>query len=132
MWAETRFVTNPLDAGPGSLRAAIDSAVSGDTIQFHLQLPTQINLETPLFVSGKSITIYGPGIPNLHISGNQSVPVFVNHGDLTIYGVKIRTATACLAAVYSTAPARSRFLIPGYTAAGASWVAAFSTSASST
>ncbi len=37
VWAETRFVTNPLDAGPGSLRAAIDSAVSGDTIQFHLQ-----------------------------------------------------------------------------------------------
>ena len=96
VWADTLFVTNPYDDGPGSLRAAIGGAASGDTIQFHLSLPTQITLLSPLFVSGKTITIYGPGIPNLHISGDQSIPVFVNHGNLTISGVKIEHGNGLL------------------------------------
>src|SRR5262249_62277799 len=88
--ATTITVANTNDSGGGSLRAAIESAVSGDTIDFNLSLPATITLQGSLFVEGKTITINGPGASNLFISGDNSVPVFVFHGGGTISGVTIQ------------------------------------------
>ena len=76
----TITVTNTEDSGPGSLRAAIASAASGDTINFSLTLPATITVSTALTIDSsgsKSLTISGPGAGSLAISGGDSVPVFV-------------------------------------------------------
>ncbi len=74
--AATITVTNSADSGPGSLRAAIASAASGDTINFSLIYPTTITLATPL-TFGPSVAITGPGSANLAISGADSVNVLI-------------------------------------------------------
>ena len=72
--AAAATVTNPADTGPGSLRAAINAAASGDTIGFDcvaLSCPATITLTsqgnnqgfpgpTALTISGKSITLSAP------------------------------------------------------------------------
>jgi len=73
--AATVTVTNINDSGPGSLRGAIASAVSGDTIAFSLPYPATIPLGSTLTI-GTSLTISGPGSSNLAISGGGSVGVF--------------------------------------------------------
>jgi hypothetical protein len=76
----TITVTNTSDSGPGSLRNAIDTANSGDTINFSVTTPATITLTTPLTIDSsgsKSLTIAGPGASSLAISGGNSVPVFV-------------------------------------------------------
>jgi hypothetical protein len=77
-------VTNTNDSGPGSLRAAIDAAVSGDTINFNLLLPATIVLSTPL-TPGVNMTISGPGRFDLAISGDGTVgPIFKVNGGITV------------------------------------------------
>jgi hypothetical protein len=89
-------VSNTNDSGSGSLRCAIDSATSGDTIDFSLPTPATIILLTELLVN-KSVTINGPGAGLLTVNGNNSVRVFniaagnyhVTFANLTISGGRV-------------------------------------------
>lgn len=74
--AKTITVTNTNDSGAGSLRGAITSASSGDTIKFHLPAyPATIALSSVLPIN-TSLTISGPGAASLAVSGNHAVQVF--------------------------------------------------------
>ena len=83
----TIIVANNSDSGPGSLRAAIASAVAGDTITFAPGLAGQTIALTSgqLDISpGKNITIDGAAAAGLTISGsNASRAFFVNANVVT-------------------------------------------------
>ncbi len=66
---ETLVVTNLLDAGPGSLRAAIQAADDGDTIGFEPGLAGAIVLSTGTLLVEKDVLIEGPGAALLGIEG---------------------------------------------------------------
>lgn len=74
--ATTIIVTSTNDSGPGSLRQAIADASSGDYIIFNLYYPATIILTSGQLVIDKDLTIDGPGINNLTISGNGNSRVF--------------------------------------------------------
>ncbi len=79
-------VTTTADSGQGSLRSAIATAASGDTIQFSNNLAGKtITLKTGQLVLDKNLTIDGGSAPGLTVSGNQASRVF--------YLDKKRTAT---------------------------------------
>ncbi|MEG5151237.1 DUF4347 domain-containing protein, partial [Microcoleus sp. AT9b-C2] len=75
----TIVVANNSDSGPGSLRAAIATAVAGDIITFAPGLANQTitltsgQLDIPV---GKNITIDGAAAPGLTISGNNASRAF--------------------------------------------------------
>jgi hypothetical protein len=68
-------VTTGADSGPGSLRAAIASAVSGSTIHFAKNVHVITLGGTALEIS-KNLDIEGPGANQLTISGNNASRVF--------------------------------------------------------
>jgi hypothetical protein len=68
----TLTVTNTNDSGPGSLRAAIDSAGSGDTIVFSLTYPAVINLTSGSITINAPVTIAGPGASNVTIDASTN------------------------------------------------------------
>ena len=53
-------VLNTSDNGAGSLRAAINAAMDGDTIQFDANASGEIDLAAELFIN-KNLTIHGLG-----------------------------------------------------------------------
>jgi hypothetical protein len=72
----TLTVSNNLDSGPGSLRAQIAAASSGDTIVFASVLKNQtITLASELVIN-KSLDIEGLGARKLTVSGNDASRVF--------------------------------------------------------
>lgn len=71
----TATVTTSNNDGAGSLRNAIASAASGDTINFNLTYPATIMLSSPLMI-GTNLNIVGPGASNLAISGGAAVRIF--------------------------------------------------------
>ena len=69
----TLTVTSPADSGPGTLRAEVIAAVSGDTINFAPSLNGQtITLNSVIYEFGKSLDIEGPGASKLTISGGDT------------------------------------------------------------
>jgi hypothetical protein len=107
VFGDTVTVTNTNDSGPGSLRAAIAGAASGDTINFSLPYPATITVSTPLTVDSsgpRSLTITGPGASLLTISGGDAVPVLVIQPlgspggpvTMTISGLTIRRGSSLL------------------------------------
>jgi hypothetical protein len=73
----TLTVTNILDSGPGSLRAEIAAANSGDTINFASSLDGQtVTLTSGELLINKGLTIQGPGAGQLTVSGNNQSRVF--------------------------------------------------------
>jgi hypothetical protein len=92
--AATLTVTNLNDSGPGSLRQAIASAASGDTITFAVR--GTITLISGQLTLDKDLTIAGPGAGMLAISGNDASGVFwVNAGvTATIDGLTLRDGVA--------------------------------------
>ncbi len=68
----TRVVSSVADDGPGSLREAITSAVSGDTITFDLAFPVPIFIRDELTIA-VDLTIVGPGVTNLAIAAKPGV-----------------------------------------------------------
>lgn len=82
--AGTIIVTNTNDSGAGSLRDAIASASSGDTINFNLTYPATITLTTGSLQIPVDLTISGPGESNLAISGNNASKIFEIPSGVTI------------------------------------------------
>ncbi len=73
----TITVMNDADNGPGSLRAAIADAASGDTIDFaHTAYGTITLTSGSLVVPDINLTIQGPGANKLTISGDENYTVF--------------------------------------------------------
>ena len=68
----TLTVTNTNDSGPGSLRAAIDTAGSGDTIVFSLTYPANINLTSGSITINTPVTIAGPGASKVTIDASTN------------------------------------------------------------
>ena len=87
----TITVINTNDNGPGSLRAAIDSAQDGDTIRFDVSATGTITLTSGEVLVNKSITISGPGANTLAVDGSHASRVFyIAAGkDVTISGLTI-------------------------------------------
>jgi hypothetical protein len=65
-------VTNDSDSGSGSLRAALASAVAGDTINFAPSAYGTITLSSAPLEVATSVTIDGPGANKLAINGNNT------------------------------------------------------------
>src|SRR6185295_6495940 len=79
------LVTTPADNGPGSLRAAIAAAATGDTITFDPALTGQtILLTTGEIAVRRALTITGLGAANLAISGNHASRIFNINAATTI------------------------------------------------
>src|SRR5262245_43948939 len=73
----TLTVTSTAESGPGSLRAAIASAGSGDTVDFSVSLNNKtITLTSGQLVVNKDLDIEGPGANQLTVSGNHASRVF--------------------------------------------------------
>lgn len=72
--ATTYTVTDTTNSGPGSLRAAIESAnnhVGADIIEFNIAFPNTITLNDTLLITD-SLTINGPGADSLTIDGGNN------------------------------------------------------------
>ncbi|MEG4304889.1 DUF4347 domain-containing protein [Microcoleus sp. D3_18a_C4] len=81
----TITVTNNNDSGPGSLRSAIASAATGDTIQFASTLASQtITLTSGQLVINKNLTIDASAAINLTISGNNASRVMLTEGSTNV------------------------------------------------
>src|SRR5207302_4827722 len=76
----TLVVTSNADSGAGTLRAAIASANSGDTITFTPGLPSPISLTSGELLLTKNLTISGPASSMLAISGFAHSRVFEIQG----------------------------------------------------
>ncbi len=75
-FAATLTVTNTNDSGAGSLRNAIATANSGDTINFNVPNPSTITVASTLSIcNSQALTISGPGASQVAISGNGAVQV---------------------------------------------------------
>src|SRR5260370_11556673 len=80
----TLIVTSPADSGPGSLRAEIAAAQSGDTIDCAPSLAGQtITLTSGELAIKTSLNIEGLGADQLTISGNNATRVFDISGSTT-------------------------------------------------
>jgi hypothetical protein len=81
----TLVVTNCDDSGPGSLRDAVASAISGETIDL-----TQLSCSTITLTSGAidvlldDLSLTGPGAANLTIDGSSLDRVFTHNGSGTL------------------------------------------------
>lgn len=89
------IVTNYLDSGAGSLRAAVSQANTtggADTITFAAGIDGLITLTTGAMTISDNLTIEGPGALLLAISGNDSSRIFVvnNTVSLTLRDLTIR------------------------------------------
>ena len=93
--AGTIVVTNCDDSGAGSLRDAVDNAVTGDVIDLSSLTCSAITLSTGLVSTVDDLTLTGPGAGTLAIDGNDAVRVIEQQGYdmLTIEGLTIRNGS---------------------------------------
>ncbi|HEY6894219.1 MAG TPA: choice-of-anchor Q domain-containing protein [Rhodanobacteraceae bacterium] len=100
-------VTNCDDAGPGSLRDAIDNvAVDGNTIDLSALTCSTITLTSgSLLMTQDNLTLEGPSATDLAISGNDTYSVaHVGFGTLTLNSVSIRHGSKYYDASATTSP----------------------------
>src|SRR5262245_35885255 len=71
-FGNTLTVANTNDSGPGSLRAAIDSAGPGDTIVFSLNYPAVISLTSGSLTINTHLTIAGPSASSVTIDASNN------------------------------------------------------------
>ena len=88
-------VTTTADTGAGSLRYAIGSANSGDTIMFLLKRGATITLTAPITIDG-NVTLAGPGAAALAISGGGTHQLFEVLGTATISGLTLTHGKAAV------------------------------------
>ncbi len=87
-------VTNCNDSGAGSLRAAVLDAVNGDTVDLTDLACSTISLTSGTLITAvDELTILGPGINDLLISGDDESPVFVHLGAGMLEMSDLRVAT---------------------------------------
>ena len=72
-FGSTKTVVNTNDSGAGSLRAAVESAGSGDIIVFSLTYPAVIRLTSGSLTITTDLTISGPGAANVTIDASDNV-----------------------------------------------------------
>jgi len=78
-------VTNCNDSGAGSLRDAVNAAVDGDTIDMTALACSTITLTSgAISVGVNNLTVQGPGILSLEVSGNDMYRVFWHLGTGTL------------------------------------------------
>jgi hypothetical protein len=89
------LVTTGADSGPGSLRAVLASAVSGETIGFAKSVH-KISLTSGELMIAQSVNIAGPGANQLTVNGNKLSRIFeVATGlDVTICGLTVTQGKA--------------------------------------
>lgn len=90
--AATLTVTNTDDSGPGTLRAALLSAMDGDTIDFAVLTPAKITLTSGELVVSSAVSILGPGPSSLLVDGNHQSRIFhvaASNAAVTISGLTI-------------------------------------------
>ncbi len=88
----TRPVSHCGDAGPGSLRAALGDAASGDTIDLRALACSRITLETgAIEVRQDDLQLLGPGRDRLTIDGSDTDRVLLHpgRGELLLVGLTI-------------------------------------------
>jgi HYR domain/Right handed beta helix region len=95
----TFTVTNLDDSGPGSLRDAIDQAnmsPGADIIDFQDELSGTITLTTGVLLITDDLTINGPGIFSIIVSGNHASRIFRIPAGVTamISGLTMRDGSA--------------------------------------
>ena len=99
--AALHYVVNTNDSGAGSLRAAIQASVPGDTIFFNASLSGgTISLASELIID-KTLTINGAALSSkISISGANSVRVLniSSSAYLQLYAVEIRNGSAIFGA----------------------------------
>ncbi len=71
-FGQTLTVANTNDSGPGSLRAAVDSASPGDSIVFALTYPAVISLTSGSLTINSHVTIAGPGASRVTIDASNN------------------------------------------------------------
>ena len=83
--AATNSVTNCLNAGPGSLRAAVGAATSGATITFSVSCPSKraIKLKKTIDID-QDLTVDGPGAGSVAVSGSNKSRVFQIDSEATV------------------------------------------------
>ncbi|MET0229514.1 MAG: choice-of-anchor Q domain-containing protein [Rhodanobacteraceae bacterium] len=88
-------VANCDDSGAGSLRDAVENAVTGDVIDLSSLTCSAITLSTGLVSTVDNLTLTGPGAGALAIDGNDAVRVIEQQGYdmLTIEGLTIRNGS---------------------------------------
>jgi len=92
-------VSTTADSGPGSLRYAVGSANSGDTILFVVPSGSTIVLSEPISISDR-LSIAGPGTtPGVTLSGNNATQIFVvkNTATAAISGLTLAQGAAAVA-----------------------------------
>jgi hypothetical protein len=96
------IVTSSADSGPGTLRNAISTAISGETIEFAHSIHS-ITLTSGELAISKRLDIEGPGASKLTISGNDASRVFDVSGSVTvtIAGMTIANGKAVVTQFYS-------------------------------
>lgn len=72
--ADTLYVVNVDDSGPGSLRAALSSASDGDVIEITAE--GTIRLESGELIVQRDVAILGPGAGTLSITADGRVASF--------------------------------------------------------
>lgn len=100
-------VTNCDDAGPGSLRDAIDNvALDGNTIDLSALTCSTITLTSgSLLMTQNNLTLEGPTATDLAISGNDIYSVaHIGMGTLTLNSVSIRHGSKYYDASATTSP----------------------------
>ncbi len=99
------LVTNTFDNGSGSLRDVISCVSEGATITFSLPLLSQINLTSGEIVIDKNITLSGPGISNLTLSGDNTSRIFhlLPGKNMCLKNLSLKNTTSLLngGAIYS-------------------------------
>jgi len=89
----TATVTNCDDDGPGSLRATVAAAVSGDTIDFNGLACSTISLTTGFIsVTQDDLSLVGPGAAALSIDGGTATGI-IRHSGLGTLSVSGLTLT---------------------------------------
>ncbi|MBC6994142.1 choice-of-anchor Q domain-containing protein [Neolewinella lacunae] len=98
LFAATIVVTSTADAGPGSLRDAVGSAVAGDVIRFgSATLREPIVLSSEILID-KPLTLRGNGMGNTIIDGGGTTRAFRISGAGNVY-IGILTIRNCATAV---------------------------------
>ncbi len=87
--AATITVTSNANSGAGTLRQAIADSANGGTIDFNLPAGATITLGSTLTIN-KSLTIVGPGVSRLYVSGGNLFRVFdVTSGASVLSGMTV-------------------------------------------